>query len=67
VTTPMPLFRMRSDESRRAWLEGWLNAYSFVADAMVNDRTTRETEILAASFKSQLKEMIDREKERENR
>ena len=58
---PMPLFRMRSDESRRAWLEGWLSAYTFMAEQVTLGDQGNLTEILAAAFKKQLQELIDKE------
>ena len=62
MSAPQPLFRMRSDESRRAWLEGWLSAYNFMAEQVTLGDQGNLTEVLAATFKQQLQEIIDKEK-----
>ena len=57
-----PIYRMRNEESRRAWLEGWLAAYEFMAQQIaLGDTDDNLSDILAASFRNQLKEITDKD------
>jgi len=58
-----PLIRMRTEESRKAWLQGWLSAYGYIANELMSEKPREELiEILAAAFKDQLEELIEGER-----